>query len=79
MEILPPSAQTWKQGERERMGFHSALTGLNMGQCVDVSPELQVESPVPELISVSWQGLREGTTGGPPPGGSSLPGFSTRM
>ena len=31
---------------------------------VDVSPVSQVESPVPELISVSGQGPREGTTGG---------------
>ena len=35
-----------------------------MGRCVDVSPTRQVESPVPELISVSWQGPREGTTRG---------------
>ena len=35
-----------------------------MGQCVDVSPARQVESPVPELISVSWQGPREETTRG---------------
>ena len=35
-----------------------------MGQCVDVSPARQVESPIPELASVSWQGPREGTTGG---------------
>ena len=35
-----------------------------MGQCVDVSPARQVESPLPELASVSQQGLREGTTGG---------------
>ena len=34
-----------------------------MGRCVDVSPTRQVESPVPELISVSWPGPREGTTG----------------
>ena len=35
-----------------------------MGWCVDVSPARRVESPVPKLISVSWQGPREGTTGG---------------
>ena len=35
-----------------------------MGQCVDVSPARQVESPVPELISVSRPGPRQGTTGG---------------
>ena len=35
-----------------------------MGQCVHISPTKQVESPVPELFSVSQQGPREGTTGG---------------
>ena len=35
-----------------------------MGQCVDVSPVRQVESPIPELASVSQQDPREGTTGG---------------
>ena len=35
-----------------------------MGQCVDVSPARQVESPVLELISVSRQSPREGTTRG---------------
>ena len=35
-----------------------------MGQCVDVSPARQVENPVLELISVSQQSPREGTTGG---------------
>ena len=33
-----------------------------MGRCVDVSPARQVESPILGLISVSWQGPREGTT-----------------
>ena len=50
---------------------------------MDVSPARQVESPIPELASVSWQGPREGTTGGgllkPSCGGFSFPGFSTRM
>ena len=35
-----------------------------MGWCVSVSPARQVESPVPELVSVSWQVAREGTTRG---------------
>ena len=35
-----------------------------MGQCVDVSPARQVESLFQELISVSQQSPREGTTGG---------------
>ena len=35
-----------------------------MGQCVDVSPARQVESPVPDLISVSRPGPRQGTTEG---------------
>ena len=35
-----------------------------MGWCVDVSPARQVDSPIPELVSVSWKGPREGTTGG---------------
>ena len=35
-----------------------------MGWCVDVSPARQVESPSPELVSVSQQGPREGITGG---------------
>ena len=35
-----------------------------MGWCVDVSPARQVESLFQELISVSQQGPREGTTGG---------------
>ena len=35
-----------------------------MGWCVDVSPARQVESPVLGLVSASWQGPREGTTGG---------------
>ena len=34
-----------------------------MGRCVDVSPARQVESPILGLVSVSWQGPREGTTG----------------
>ena len=33
---------------------------------MDVSPARQVESPVLDLISVSQQGPREGTTGGGP-------------
>ena len=33
-----------------------------MGRCVDVSPARQVESPILGLISVSWQGPREGST-----------------
>ena len=35
-----------------------------MGPCVDVSPARQVENPSPELVSVSRQGPREGTTAG---------------
>ena len=35
-----------------------------MGQRVDVSPARQVESLVPEHISVSRPGPRQGTTGG---------------
>ena len=35
-----------------------------MGWCVDVSPARQVGSPVPELVSVSRRGPREGTTRG---------------
>ena len=35
-----------------------------MGQCVDVSPTSQVESPVLGLVSVSRQDPREGTTRG---------------
>ena len=35
-----------------------------MGQYVDISPTRQVESPVPELFSVSQQGPREGTIRG---------------
>jgi len=35
-----------------------------VGQCVDVSPARQVASPIPELVSVSWQGPREETTEG---------------
>ena len=35
-----------------------------MGRCVDVSPTRQLESPVPELFSVSQQGSREGTVRG---------------
>ena len=35
-----------------------------MGWCVDVSPARQVESPAPELVSVSRQGPREGTARG---------------
>ena len=31
---------------------------------MDVCPAKQVESPIPELASVSWRGPREGTTGG---------------
>ena len=57
-----------------------------MGWCVIVNPARQVECPVPELISVSRQGPREGTTAGglvrgahPVYGGSSLSGFGTRM
>ena len=34
-----------------------------MGRCVDVSPARQVESPVLDLMSVSQQDPREGTTG----------------
>ena len=39
-------------------------SGCNVGRCVDVSPARLVESPVSELVSVSKQGPREGTTGG---------------
>ena len=35
-----------------------------MGWCVDVSPARQVESPGPEMVSVSLPGPREGTTRG---------------
>ena len=35
-----------------------------MGECVHISPTKQVESPVPELFSVSQQGPREGTIRG---------------
>ena len=35
-----------------------------MGRCVAVSPARQVESPISELILVSRQGPRVGTTGG---------------
>ena len=35
-----------------------------MGWCVDISPTRQLESPVPELFSVSQQGSREGTVRG---------------
>ena len=35
-----------------------------MGWYMDVTPARQVESPILEVISVSWQGPREGTTGG---------------
>ena len=67
--FLPPSARTWKRGERERIrgnGISRALvtSGFNVGRWVDVSPARPVESPAPELVSVSRQGPREGTTGG---------------
>ena len=67
--VLPPSTSTWKWGERERIpenGISLTLVtkGCNVGQCVDVSPARQVESPVLELISVSRQSPREGTTRG---------------
>ena len=69
VEFLPPSARTWKRGERERIrgnGISRALvtSGFNVGRCVDVSPARPVENPAPELVSVSRQGPREGTTGG---------------
>ena len=35
-----------------------------MGRSVDVSPARQVKSPIPEMVSVSQKGPREGTTGG---------------
>ena len=35
-----------------------------MGWCVHISPTRQVQSPVPELFSVSQQGPREGTIRG---------------
>ena len=63
------------EAKRERIrGNGISLTlvtnGWKMGWCgcqpqwVDVSPARQVESPVLELISVSQQGPRGGTTGG---------------
>ena len=67
--ILLTSAKTWKGGVKERIrGNRISLTlvtsGCNVGRCVDVSPARLVESPVSELVSVSKQGPREGTTGG---------------
>ena len=47
-----------------------------MGWYMDVTPARQVESPILEVISVSWQGPREGTTGGGQgayPGAMDLP------
>ena len=55
------------RGERERIrGNGISLTivtnGWNVSGCGHVSPARQVESPVPELVSVPWQGPRVGTT-----------------
>ena len=57
-----------------------------MDRRVDVSPARQVGSPVPELVSVSRRGPREGTTRGGLVRGAHpvavdlpLPGFDTRM
>ena len=46
--------------ESSLIGPTPGAHGWNVGWCVEVSPARQVESPVPELISVSWQGPREG-------------------
>ena len=54
---LPASSLIlWILSDRAYTGAH----GWNVGWCVEVSPARQVESPVPELISVSSQGPREG-------------------
>ena len=68
LEILLTSSRTWEAGKRERIwenGISLTLVndGWNVGRCVDVSPARQVESPILGLVSVSWQGPREGTTG----------------
>ena len=64
---FPPSAGAWKRGAkedlRERDFTHPCNRWMKRGPvCVWASPARQVESPVQELISVSRQGPREGTT-----------------
>ena len=72
MGILPPSARTWKQGERERESVrltqwdftHPFNRWVKCGPVCGYQSSKVSGDSVPELVSVSWQGPKEGTTGG---------------
>ena len=58
--VLAHGNEARERGSK-RMGFHPPCNQQTKCQSSN-----QVESPIPELISVSGQGQREGTTGGGP-------------